>query len=74
MKSDNENKDLASSLAQARARLNVIARMAQLNMQCKPSEEDFNDVLRSILAACGQPETLVPQEEVMPRVRPVAGA
>jgi hypothetical protein len=45
--------DLTTDLMRAQARLGLIARMAKLNLQETPDEQDFAEVLRNILAACG---------------------
>jgi hypothetical protein len=45
--------ELAIDLAKAKTRLDLIARMAKLNMDQCPSKQDFEEILQNILAACG---------------------
>ena len=43
---------LADDLLRAKARLALIARMARHNLDQAPSEQEFDEVMRTILAAC----------------------
>ncbi len=45
--------ELTSNLMRAEARLGIIARMAQLNMQETLKEDEFAKLLQTILAASG---------------------
>lgn len=48
--------ELNTDLKRAHIRLSIIARMAQLNMEEAPREQEFSEVMQSILAACGVEE------------------
>ena len=45
--------ELSTNLMRAEARLGIIARMAQLNMQETLNEDEFAKLLQTILAASG---------------------
>ena len=49
----NADADLTTDLMRAQARLGLIARMAKLNLEETPDEQEFTEILRNILAACG---------------------
>ena len=50
---DTDVSNLATDLMQARARLALIARMVRVNLENRPDDEDFNEVMETILATCG---------------------
>ena len=45
--------DLTTDLMRAQARLGLIARMAKLNLEETPDQQEFTEILRNIIAACG---------------------
>ena len=49
---DSEISQLANDLMKAQARLALIACMARQNLAEQPSEEEFSEIMRTILAAC----------------------
>ena len=48
--------DLTTEILKAQIRLGMVARMVKLNIEETPGEEEYPDVMETILAACGQGE------------------
>ena len=44
--------ELTTDLLRAETRLALIARMAKLNLEQRPDQQDFDEVLQTILATC----------------------
>ena len=49
---DGDTSRLTDDLLRAQARLALIARMARHNLEQSPSQQEFSEILRIILAAC----------------------
>ena len=45
--------ELTEDLLKAQIRLGMIARMARVNIEKNPGQEEFPEVMESILAVCG---------------------
>lgn len=48
--------ELTTELLKAQIRLGMVARMVRLNMEETPGEEEYPDVMETLLAVCGQGE------------------
>ena len=49
----NREAELTTDLMRAQARLGIIARMARTSMEETPRQQEFAEVMQTILAACG---------------------